>query len=280
MNCLLVINTLSGNASKVKPEELIAKYAAQDDVTVKYIRDVGDDYSVDGVEKLIVCGGDGTLNNALNLCHDREIDVYYLPVGTFNETAKTVRGTGICSLAKLGRLGDRDFSYVAAAGSFTDLGQAANVSSKKRFKLFAYFAKVISSYKVCHIPAKIKTDTLSDEGVYTLLMISNAKRCFGFRFNRLHKKSAGDLQLIAIKAPKKDNFWGRIKIFFPFFRVFFLGFSKEFKSKNVLVTSFSKGELTLLTQTPFCLDGESALLFGKTIVEKQSSAARVFLIEG
>ena len=79
MNCLLVINTLSGNSSKVCEDELIRKYAEKDAVSVKYIRDPSDTYSVDGVEKLIVCGGDGTLNNALNICRDRDIDIYYLP---------------------------------------------------------------------------------------------------------------------------------------------------------------------------------------------------------
>ena len=280
MNCLLVVNEMSGNANKVNEAALLKKYAEGDEVSVKRLRLPSDDYSVDGVEKLIVCGGDGTLHHALERCLSAEIPLYYYPCGTFNETAKSAENSNKNSLETFGKIGENAFAYVAAAGSFTELGQAAEQRAKRRFKMLAYFAKVLSAYKVRFVPAKIKTERICDEGIYTLLMVSNAKRCFGFRFNRLHKKSAGDLQLIAIKAPKKDNFWGRIKIFFPFFRVFFLGFSKEFKSKNVLVTSFSKGELTLLTQTPFCLDGESALLFGKTIVEKQSSAARVFLIEG
>ena len=279
MNCLLVINRLSGNASKIREESLLRKYAPQDVVSVKYIEDAADTYSVDGIDKLILCGGDGTLNHALRLCRDKDIDVYYLPCGTFNETAKGRHGSGTVPLAKIGRLQDTDFSYVAAAGSFTNLGQAAAPCAKKRFKLLAYFAKVLSAYKVHRIRASIQTEKVKTEGVYTLLMVSNAKRCFGFRFNRLHKKQPDALQLIAIKAPKKDDLWGRIKMFFPFFRIFFLGFSKEHFGKTILVTSFREGTLTLFDKTPFCLDGESALLFGKNALTKSKGKARLFLIK-
>ena len=279
MNCLLVINTLSGNSSKVRKDELIAKYAPNDDVTVKYIRNVEDTYSVDGVDKLIVCGGDGTLNNALNLCRDREIDVYYLPSGTFNETAKTVRGTGICSLAKLGRLGDRDFSYVAAAGSFTDIGQSPSAKSKRRFKIFAYFSKVIGAYKVHHINATVKTDRLTAEGPFTLIMVSNAVRCFGFRFNRLYRDNSDEVQLLLIRSPKKDNLWGRIKMFFPFFRAFFLGFNKEHFGKNVTFVSLRNAEIELKEETPFFVDGERRFFKGVTRLSKEEHKAHIYLIK-
>lgn len=279
MNCLLVINTLSGNASKIREEELIEKYAAKDAVTIKYIRDAGDTYDVEGVEKLIVCGGDGTLNNALNLCRDKDMDVYYLPFGTFNETAKGTKGKGICSLAKLGRIRDVDFAYVAAAGSFTDIGQSPSAKFKRRFKIFAYFSKVLAAYKVHRIHAAIRTDRFSEEDDYTLIMLSNAVRCFGFRFNRLYKDNSDDLQLLLIKAPKKDNLWGRIKMFFPFFRAFFLGFRKEYTSKNLRFLSVSNASLALSEEVPFCVDGERRLFSGEFDVSKKQHRARIFLIK-
>ena len=279
MNCLLVINTLSGNSSKVRPEDLIRKYAAEDDVTIKYIRTVEDDYTVDGVDKLIVCGGDGTLNNALNLCHDKQIDVYYMPVGTFNETAKGVKGSGICSLAKLGRFAGRDFSYVAAAGSFTDIGQSPSARSKRRFKIFAYFSKVLAAYKVHRIEAKVECPRFAAEGTYTLVMFSNAVRCFGFRFNRLHRDNSDDLQVLLIRAPKKDNLWGRIKMFFPFFRAFFIGFNREHFGKNLLFASIPSAEVTIAETTPFCVDGERRDCVGILRLSKEAHKARVFLIK-
>ena len=256
MNCLLVINTLSGNSSKVCEDELIRKYAEKDAVSVKYIRDPSDTYSVDGVEKLIVCGGDGTLNNALNICRDRDIDIYYLPFGTFNETAKAAQGNGVRPLPPCGRIGNVDFAYVAAAGSFTDIGQAPDPSVKRRFKLFAYFFRVLAAYKVHRIEAKVECPRFAAEGTYTLVMFSNAVRCFGFRFNRLHRDNSDDLQVLLIRAPKKDNLWGRIKMFFPFFRAFFIGFNREHFGKNLLFASIPSAEVTIAETTPFCVDGE------------------------
>ena len=279
MNCLLVVNTMSGNAAKIRVREILGKYAAGDAVSIKYLRTPTDRYSTEGVDKLIVCGGDGTLHHALALCNDREIELYYLPCGTFNERAKDTCGKGICPLDDFGKIGEIDFSYVAAAGSFTGLGQAAGKDAKRRFKFFAYVAKVLSAYRVHRIHAEIETEKYHVRDTYTLLMISNARRCFGFRFNRLHREHSDALQLIAIKAPKKDNLWGRIRMFFPFFRVFFLGFSKEHVGKDILVTSFREGRITLSAETPFCLDGEVALLSGENVIRKSTGKAHVYLIK-
>jgi len=279
MNCLLVINTLSGNSSKVNEAKLIEKYAAGDSVSVRYIRDEKDTYAVDGVDKLIVCGGDGTLNHAINLCRDKDIDIYYFPFGTFNETAKDHRRLPQIELAKLGRIQDRDFTYVAAAGSFTEIGQLASAASKRRFKIFAYFFKVLKSYRVHRIRADITCDVFSESGVYTLIMFSNSRRCFGFRFNRLHRDNTDELQLITIKAPKKDNLWGRIKMFFPFFRVFFLGFGKECNGKTIRFVSVKNADLHLPDEIPFCVDGECSSFSGDFSVRKTAHTARVHIIK-
>ena len=279
MNCLLLVNTLSGNASKVREDDLIRKYAPEDSVTVKYIRDPADTYSVENVDKLIVCGGDGTLNHALNLCRDKEMDVIYLPFGTFNETADGRWNKKGKKLAMLGRIQGTDFTYVAAAGSFTGIGQAPSAKSKRRFKIFAYFSKVVSSYKVHRIQAKIECDKLSESGVFTLLMLSNARRCFGFRFNKLYRDNSDELQLIAIKAPKKDNLIGRIKMFFPFFRVFFLGFSKEKIGKTITFISVKSAKITLPDPTPFCVDGEYRDLSGELKIGKFPHKARVRIVK-
>ena len=278
MNCLLVVNTLSGNASKVRVEEIVERYAAEDRVTIRYIRKAEDDYDLTDVEKLIVCGGDGTLHHAINRCRGREIDLYYYPCGTFNESAKAVKGKGLIPL-DLAQIGRRDFAYVAAAGSFTELGRLAGANAKRRLKICAYFLKVVSAYKVHRIHATIRTDSVTREDDFTLLMLSNASRCFAFRFNRLHKKEPHKLQLLAIKAPEKDNLWGRIKMFFPFFRAFFLGFSETHVGKNILFTSIDGGELLLPKEAEFCLDGESVLLSGSLPFRKEEDRARIFLIK-
>ena len=276
MKCLLVVNTLCGNASKVNEDALLRLYAPEDDVTVRYIRSAEDSYSLDGVDKLILCGGDGTLHHALALAKDKAIDLYYLPVGTFNETAKDVKPQG--ELARLGKIGETDFAYVAAAGSFTDLGQSSSAKQKKRFKIFAYFFHILKSYRVHRIRATISYGDFSETEDYTLIMLSNAARCFGFRFNRLHRHNDDELQLLTIKAPKKDNLLGRIKMFFPFFRAFFIGFSEPHFGKSVRFLSLKEVSLSLPEKTDFCLDGERRVLFGDLTARTVTHATRVRIL--
>ena len=278
MNCLLVINTMSGNAAKVNPAEVIRRYAADDLVTVVYLRDPADDYDVNGVEKLIVCGGDGTLGKALNRCQDKEIDLYYLPVGTFNETAKNLAKQGVSTLPNCGKLGDRAFAYVAAAGSFTEIGRNLAAKKKKRFKIFAYFAEVLSVYTVHRIYAEIECEKVKAKGHFTLVMFSNATRCFGFRFNHLHRSDSDELQALLIKAPEKDGIIGRVKMFFPFFRAFFLGFRKEHFGKNLIFASLRSARVRFSEEVPFCLDGEIASFRGDLSVESEPCFPRVRLI--
>lgn len=276
MKCLVVVNTLCGNAAKVNEDELLRLYAPEDDVTIRYIRSAEDLYSTEGVDKLILCGGDGTLNHALGLTRGKSIEIYYLPVGTFNETAKDLKTEG--ELARLGRIGERDFAYVAAAGSFTDLGQTSSSESKKRFKIFSYFFHVLKSYRVHRIRATISCEGFSETDDYTLLMLSNATRCFGFRFNRLHRHNAEELELLTIKAPRRDDLWGRIKMFFPFFRAFFIGFSKPHFGKYVRFLSLKEVSFSLSEKTDFCLDGERVSFSGELTARTVSHAARVRIL--
>lgn len=277
MNCLLVVNKMSGNTAKIDEQQLISKYAPDDDVRIVYLRHTDDVYDTANIQKLIVCGGDGTLNHAINLCQNQAIDIYYKPCGTFNETAKDKTGKGILHIAKLGDIGGTRFSYVAAAGSFTDIGASAN--EKHHFKILAYFSKVLAAYKVHHIPAKISINGIELEDTYTLLMVSNSHRCFGFRFNHLHHEAGDEMELITIKAPKRKGLLGKIKMFFPFFRVFFLGFRKPRISKTINFIPFKEASLTLKRETKFCIDGESVNLTNTLTIKKTPTASKVLLIK-
>ena len=87
------------------------------------------------------------------------------------------------------------------------------------------------------------------------------------------------MQLLLIRAPKKDNLWGRIKMFFPFFRAFFIGFNKEHFGKNLTFLSLSSATITLADDTPFFIDGERRSFQGETLLSKEEHKARVYLIK-
>ncbi len=249
--CLIIINTLSGNSKNVDVERIKEKLSKEylnfkvasipEDKNIAY-----SDYVA-----VAVCGGDGTLNRIINTNVSPFTSLYYVPCGTLNEVYGAQKES---TLSLVGSAGNLLFSYVCATGTFTPLGYAVDVNAKKKIKALAYVLKIIREYKVWNVKAKINLDGKKMDGNYTLLMLLHSPRCFGFHFNKYYKK--GEMCLLTIKSPGKDNLINRARIFFPFFRAFFIGFRKPYKSKNMLFTPFKHIDLTLSYPTPFCVDGE------------------------
>lgn len=170
-------------------------------------------------ERIVVCGGDGTLNGILNSKMRDDVEIIYLPYGTLNEFYKG----GIKDnhfLKDICFANDLYFSYVMAAGIFTPIGYCVNDKKKRKYKALAYISHVVKEYKIHRIKAKLTTQDYCDEGEYSLIMAIDSPRCFGFRFNRLFKTDDGIMHLLAIRAPKNNGLIGKIKIFFPLFRAF------------------------------------------------------------
>ncbi len=88
-------------------------------------------------------------------------------------------------------------------------------------------------------------------------MCIKSKVCFGFKFNKIYNPNDG-FELLTIKAPKHNGLIGKIELFFPLFRCFFIGFKKEYESKNILFKKVSSANIILDQKTAFCLDGEKA----------------------
>lgn len=108
-------------------------------------------------------------------------------------------------------------------------------------------------------------------------MILKSNRCFGFPFNKCYDKKQG-LYLLAIRSFGKDGFANRVKMFFPFFRVFFCGVSKPCEKKNWLLVPFDELSITFDERQTFCVDGEKRVL-AKTInvsEQKLANEIRVF----
>lgn len=99
--------------------------------------------------------------------------------------------------------------------------------------VLAYLLRVVREYKVWNIGARVTADGDVYTGNYTLIMAIDSMRCFGFRFNRLYEPDDGKVHLLLVRSPGKDNFVNRVRIFFPLFRAFFIGFGKEKHGKDI-----------------------------------------------
>lgn len=275
LKCKLIVNKLSGNAKKVACIDdiemlLTEKYGQVDKVFIDPEHDIKMIDEIDGYDALAVCGGDGTLNSAINAVEGTGLDLVYVPCGTLNDAAKSLR------LAKelprsdrrirrvdMGQVKDTMFAYVLAGGTFTAIGYKTKIQTKKQFKIFAYLAMVLKTYKVHRIKAKITLGERVLEDEYTLIMAINCSRCFGFKFNKKFSHNDGRGQLLLIKSPRHNGFLGKIEIFFPFFRAFFMGFKKEKDGKKLKFLDFTSASIELENETDFTVDGEKLVLDGK-----------------
>lgn len=253
VNCKVIVNADSGNYDRLDLDKLLNSLGCKN-TTVQFINS-DTDWSADNCDTVIVCGGDGTLHNALEKCPDKRI--VYAPCGTLNELAKS--GSTITSI---GKVNGTPFSYVCAAGSFTEIGYTAKNRDKKRFKTLAYLPQVLANYHSHKIRAKLTVDGRETEGDYTLLMVLKSSRCFGLNFNKCYRKNNG-LYLVAIRSFGEDNLPNKIKMFAPFFRVFFCGVRSPKTTRNWTVTPFKDLTISLNYPQNFCLDGEKRVLTGE-----------------
>ncbi|MCH5151620.1 MAG: hypothetical protein J1F65_03055 [Clostridiales bacterium] len=253
MACKVIVNRDSGNAYRLDLEKLLCMLGCMD-AEVETV-DGATDWSADGCDTVIVCGGDGTLHSAIEKCSDKRI--IYAPCGTLNETSRTEK-----TVKTVGKVNGNLFSYVCAAGSFTEIGYTAKTRAKQIFGSVAYLPEVFKHYKSHQIHAELNVDGVTFEDEYTLLMVLKSHRCFGFRFNKSYRKHKG-LYLLAIKSCGEDNLFNKAKMFFPFFRVFFCGVSKPCCNKQFMLLPFDKLTIDLQEPQDFCVDGEKQRLFGR-----------------
>ena len=269
MACKIIVNRDSGNCGRLDLDRLRCMLGCNDAQIENITQNT--EWSADGYDTVVVCGGDGTLHYAIDKCPKKQI--IYAPCGTLNEASATSK-----TLSTVGKVNGESFSYVCACGSFTEIGYAAKNKHKQRWKSIAYLPQIFRQYKCREICATLDVDGEKHTDSYTLLMVIKSHRCFGFSFNRSYKKNP-KLYLLAIKSAGKDCLKNRAKMFFPFFRVFFCGISHPMSRKNWFLTPFDKLTITLNGKQDFCLDGEKRTLDGVLEICEQALDKEIFIIK-
>lgn len=225
---LLIVNPCSGKA-KMRTEllnvvDIFSRSGS--DVTVYPTKERGDatlkvetlsnvDYDI-----IVVCGGDGTLNEVITGLTRAKLDIKlgYIPSGTLNEWSsglgisrsidRAARDilTGKEVSLDIGKFGDRYFSYTASFGAFTSASYTAPQDVKNVLGQAAYFfegVKSLGSIKPIHL--KFVSDEREIEGDFLFGAVSNSLSVGGIvKFDRnIVKLNDGFFEVLLIRSP--DN---------------------------------------------------------------------------
>lgn len=194
---LLVVNPRSGKAkmrtalfgvveifSKADFEVTVYPTKAREDATQKLATVKTGDYDL-----IVVCGGDGTLNEAITglMQGGADIPIGYIPAGTLNEwstglgISKSIRQcakdiiSGEEISLDIGKFGDKYFTYTASFGAFTSASYSTNQDIKNVLGQAAYFFEGVKSLgNIKPVALEFECDDKKIKGDYLFGAISNS----------------------------------------------------------------------------------------------------------
>lgn len=268
---LMIVNPVSGK-KKIRPVllDILNRFEAEGwDITVSVTQRRG--YASETVaarvkefDRVVCCGGDGTLNEVIHglMAAGSDVPVGYIPSGSTNDFANCVglSGTPIKAAEHIlggeiypldiGRFNESYFSYIASFGAFSATSYNVSQSSKNVFGHLAYvFGGIADLKNISAIHAEVETPERTCEGEYAFGGVMNSTSIGGMvKLNKaLVDMNDGQFEVLLVKMPK--NIFELNKIVLSLTASNF---------DNPLFEFFKASEVTFRFQNeiPWSLDGE------------------------
>lgn len=242
-------------------------------------------------DRVVCCGGDGTLNHTVDTLlrlRGPVPELAYLPMGSTNDFARTLGYSDAldenCRIAVAGRSAmldvglfgpDRHFCYVAAFGAFTDVSYSTPRELKNSLGQLAYLLEGLRSLPQMGETARtarVTTDTGSFEGSFIYGAITNSTSVGG------------------LPAPNSEN----VLLDDGMFEVLLCALPASLNELNDTIAALARGEtdtpclrmlhtrrleLEFDRPTRFTLDGEFGGEVDRAVMEVQPRAVRMLLPE-
>lgn len=231
---LIIVNPVSGkkNIKKYIPRikenfekanfKTEIKYTSIENDAGSIIKESKEDFNV-----ILICGGDGTLNQAIQEVdyENLKVPIGYIPTGTTNDFAHSInisfdklhisKNINEYSSRKidLGMINEKVFNYVVAFGLFSESSYKTGSKLKQKLGRLAYVLygiKEIFNYKTYKLQIETETTKIKDEFIYG--SISNSKYIGGFDLfkNKSIEFDDGKFEAVFVKKPK--NFLQMLRI--------------------------------------------------------------------
>ncbi|WP_319371841.1 YegS/Rv2252/BmrU family lipid kinase [uncultured Ilyobacter sp.] len=218
----LIYNPYSGENAIIKDLDNIFQIYQKKGYSVEPFRisyDVNLEDAFENMEgeydHIIIAGGDGTINQVINIIKKMGIDlpVAILPTGTANdfatclgmpkdvsEACEQVLSSDI-KLVDLGKANDSYFVNVASTGLFTDISQKTNVNLKNTIgKLAYYFGGIIEIPNFKRLQISVQSEELEYKGYSLIIFAFNGKSAGNIDIAYKSQLDDGLLDIVIVKA--------------------------------------------------------------------------------
>ena len=171
-------------------------------------------------DRVVCCGGDGTLNHTINglmaMNPEKKPLMGYIPAGSTNDCAASMGIKDIANTCRsvaygqpfyydIGKFNDRYFNYIAAFGAFTEVSYSTSQKQKNHLGHAAYLIEGIR-----HIPiGQYHTATVTANGEtfhdnYIYGSVSNSTSVGGMKIDLQSDVQMNDglFEVLLVKAPK------------------------------------------------------------------------------
>ena len=216
-------------------------------------------------DAIFIAGGDGTINQTLQLIAEEEYrpPIGVFPFGTSNEFAKYIGAScnskalsiierGQTKPIDIGKIGNRYFANIAAAGWLTDITYKTSPALKSSFGELAYGLYFLKTFLLTKQSAAISIEISPDEVIsdVTLFLIMNGNSVGPFE--RLIKNSTDNDGSFHLLTMKKSN---RLHLFFSLLAIM-LNIAEH--PSIIRYTKIKTGCFTIPDPIALNLDGEQA----------------------
>ena len=292
---LLIYNPVAGRDSE-RPTalDIVSLFPADYRITVRYTYGRGSgtelvrDYGAE-CEMIVICGGDGTLHEAINGLMSAEMKkpIGYIPIGSTNDLAvalgipqkpedavKLIVSGGIKKI-DLGKINGDYFTYVACFGPGTAISYSTPQSLKNKIGYSAYMFNgfVLNLFHTVK-QAKPKRLNIECDGKvyddnYYFGAISNSTSVAGmFRYDENDiSLNDGRFEVILVRKVKNP---------LDFFRVFHKIVKREYDDDGLLYFKASHIKIVFEKKEDWSLDGESMSGVESADISVLNNAVEIF----
>ena len=276
INVLTIINPTSGKGKiEQKIDEIrqnIEEQGMQNEIILtqkeKNAKNILDEHK-ENKDLILVCGGDGTLNETVTSMIENKLEnvtLSFIPLGTTNDLARTldipIKDISITkkllqTTAKRIDIGkwneNRYFCYVAAFGLITDVSYITSQKAKHKYGRLAYYINAIKELvKIPTYKMKLRYDNKHIEDEFIYGGITNSESIAGFKWFAKGEIQLDDGLFEGIFIRKPRTIFGYFKILSSFFK-------KDYhKNEYILFTQAKNFEIEAEESIKWTIDGEFA----------------------